>query len=169
MNFRTEIVKSMLLIVTVIIAFGSIVARADGIDTEHLFGFTIGTDIGEFGEKELESNLLSRFGKRAGSYSALSQVLSLEYTANQNLRLEVSAVGVHHDIAGVPKLDDRRRGVFDGLSFDIRYRIFDRANAPFRADDQSRAALGPGRRRERRTGRPVRCRPGARRGQGAGP
>jgi hypothetical protein len=42
----------------------------------------------------------------------------LEYTANQNLRLEVSAVGVHHDIAGVPKLDDRRRGVFDGLSFD---------------------------------------------------
>jgi hypothetical protein len=98
MNFRTEIVKSMLLIVTVIIAFGSIVARADGIDTEHLFGFTIGTDIGEFGEKELESNLLSRFGKRAGSYSALSQVLSLEYTANQNLRLEVSAVGAYHDI-----------------------------------------------------------------------
>ena len=38
--------KPMLLIVTAIVAFGSIVARADGIDTEHLFGFTIGTDIG---------------------------------------------------------------------------------------------------------------------------
>jgi hypothetical protein len=48
--------------------------------------------------KELESNLLSRLGKRVGSYSALSQVLSLEYTANQNLRLEVSAVGAYHDI-----------------------------------------------------------------------
>jgi hypothetical protein len=129
MNFRTEIMKPMLLIVAAIVAFGSIVARADGIDTEHLFGFTIGTDVGELGEKELESNLLSRLGKRAGSYSALSQVLSLEYTANQNVRLEVSAVGAYHDIAGVPGLDDRRRGAFDGLSFDIRYRIFDRANA----------------------------------------
>jgi len=123
--------KPMLLIVMAIVAFGSIVARADGIDTEHLFGFTIGTDIGELGEKELESNLLSRLGKRTGSYSALSQVLSLEYTANQNLRLEVSAVGAYHDIAGVPGLDDRRRGAFDGLSFDIRYRILERAHARF--------------------------------------
>jgi hypothetical protein len=47
--------KPMLLIVTAIFAFGSIVARADAIDTEHLFGFTIGTDVGEVGEKEFES------------------------------------------------------------------------------------------------------------------
>jgi hypothetical protein len=33
MNFRTEIMKPMLLIVAAIVAFGSIVARADGIDT----------------------------------------------------------------------------------------------------------------------------------------
>ena len=123
--------KPMLLIVTAIVAFASIVARADAIDTEHSFGFTIGTDIGELGERELESNTLSRLGKRAGSYSALSQVLSLEYTANQNLRLEVSAAGAYHDISGVPQLDDWRRGAFDGLSFDIRYRILDRAHAPF--------------------------------------
>jgi hypothetical protein len=123
--------KPMLLIVTAIVAFGSIVARADAIDTEHLFGFTIGTDIGEVGEKELESNTLSRLGKRAGSYSALSQALSLEYTAKQNLRLEVTAAGAYHDIVGVPGLDDRRRGAFDGLSFDMRYRILDRAHAPF--------------------------------------
>ena len=51
--------KPMLLI-TAIVALWSIVARADAIDTEHLFGFTIGTDVGELGEKELESNLLSR-------------------------------------------------------------------------------------------------------------
>jgi hypothetical protein len=63
-----------------------------------LFGFTIGTDVGELGEKELESNLAVAPGKRAGSYSALPQALSLEYTANQNLRLEVSAVGAYHDV-----------------------------------------------------------------------
>ena len=127
----TEIVKPILLIVTAVVALGSIVARADAIDTEHLFGFTIGTDIGEVGEKEFESNTLSRLGKRFGSYSALSQSLSLEYTAVQNLRLEVSATGVYYDIVGVPGLDDRRQGAFDGLSFDMRYRILDRAHAPF--------------------------------------
>jgi len=73
----STIVKPILLIVTAIVALGSIVARADAIDTEHLFGFTIGTDIGEVGEKEFESNTLSRLGKRAGSYSALSQALYL--------------------------------------------------------------------------------------------
>jgi hypothetical protein len=114
-----------------IVALGSIVARADAIDTEHLFGFTIGTDIGAVGEKEFESDTLSRLGKRSGSYSALSQSLSLEYTAVQNLRLEVSATGVYYDIVGVPGLDDRRQGAFDGLSFDMRYRILDRAHAPF--------------------------------------
>jgi hypothetical protein len=41
----------MLLIVAAIVSFGSIVARADGIDTEHLFGFTLGTDVGELGER----------------------------------------------------------------------------------------------------------------------
>jgi hypothetical protein len=61
-------VKPILLIVTAIVALGSIVARADAIDTEHLFDFTIGTDIGEVGEKEFESNTLSRLGKRSGSY-----------------------------------------------------------------------------------------------------
>jgi hypothetical protein len=127
----TGIVKPILLIVTAIVALWSIVARADAIDTEHLFGFTIGTDVGEVGEKEFESNTLSRLGKRAGSYSALSQSLSLEYTAVQNLRLEVSATGVYYDIVGVPGLDDRRQGAFDGLSFDMRYRILDRAHAPF--------------------------------------
>jgi hypothetical protein len=121
--------KPMLLI-TAIVALWSIVARADAIDTEHLFGFTIGTDVGEVGEKELESNTLWRVGKRAGSYSALSQALSVEYTARQNLRLEVSATGVYHDIVGVPGLDDQRRGAFDGLSFDMRYRILDRARMP---------------------------------------
>ena len=43
----------------------------------------------------------------------------------------MSATGVYYDIVGVPGLDDRRQGAFDGLSFDMRYRILDRAHAPF--------------------------------------
>jgi hypothetical protein len=116
-----------------VVAFslGSNVAIAGQIDTEHLFGFTIGTDLGDVGEKEVEAGTTTRLGKRSGSYTALSQTLSFEYTPTPNLRLEATAASAYHDIAGVPGLDDRRQGAFEGLSFDVRYRLLDRARAPF--------------------------------------
>jgi hypothetical protein len=106
-------------------------ARADKIDTEHLFVFTIGTDPGEVGEKEIEGQSTGRFGKRDGSYTAFSQALSAEFTPVENLRLEVSAASSYHDITGVTGLDDRRRGGWQALSFDLRYRLLDRAQAAF--------------------------------------
>jgi hypothetical protein len=112
-------------------ALGLNVAIAGQIDTEHLFGFTIGTDIGDVGEKEIEAGTTARRGKRSGSYTALSQTLSFEYTPAQNLRLEVTAAGAYHGIVGVAGLDDRRQAAFEGLSFDVRYRLLDRAHAPF--------------------------------------
>jgi hypothetical protein len=120
-------------ITAVVLAFGlgSVAAHAGGIETEHLFGFTLGTDLGDVGEKEIESATTARIGKRGGFYSALSQALSLEYTPTQNLRLEVTAIGTRYDIVGVPGLDERRQVAFDGLSFDMRYRLLDRAHAPF--------------------------------------
>ena len=102
--------------------------RADKIDTEHLFAFTIGTDPGELGEKEIEGQSTGRFGKRDGSYTGLSQVLSAEFTPVENLRLEVSAAS---DIAGVSGLDDRRRGGWQALSVDVRYRLLDREQTSF--------------------------------------
>ncbi len=122
--------KSLTIAGIVASALGSNVL-ADQIDTEHLFGFTIGTDIGDVGEKEIEAGTTARLGKRSGSYTALAQTLSFEYTPARNLRLEVTAAGAYHGIVGVPGLDDRRQAAFDGLSFDARYRLLDRANAPF--------------------------------------
>ena len=120
-------------ITTVVLAFGlgSVPAHAGEIDTEHLFGFMIGTDVGDVGEKEIEGGTTARAGKRSGSYSALLQTVALEYTPTPNVRLEVTVAGARHDIVGVPQLDDRRRLAFDGLSFDMRYRMLDRAHAPF--------------------------------------
>ena len=105
--------------------------RADNIDTEHLFAFTIGTDPGEVGEKEIEGQSTGRFGKRDGSYTGLSQVLSAEFTPVENFRLEVSAASIYHDIAGVTGLDDRRRGGWQALALDLRYRLLDREQTSF--------------------------------------
>jgi hypothetical protein len=100
--------------------------KADEVDTEHMFGFITGTDIGEVGEKELESETTGGLGKRTGSYTALSHMLALEYTPRENLRLEMGANNSYHDISGVAELDDLRRGAFQGLSLEVRYRLLSR-------------------------------------------
>src|SRR3984893_15902153 len=52
------------------VAFIPASARTETIETEHLFGFTIGSDVGEVGERELEGSVTGRFSKRTGIYDA---------------------------------------------------------------------------------------------------
>jgi hypothetical protein len=106
-------------------------ARTETIETEHLFGFTIGSDVGEVGERELEGSLTGRFSKRTGTYDAGSGTTSMEFVPIPNLRTEFTAVGNYYDITGVSGLADQRYTAFGGLSADIRYRLLDRASAPF--------------------------------------
>jgi len=68
------------------------VARSETIDTEHQFGFTIGSDVGEFGKKEIEGSITARFSKRTGTYAAATCTLSAEFVPVPNLRTEVTGV-----------------------------------------------------------------------------
>jgi hypothetical protein len=106
-------------------------ARTETIETEHLFAFTIGSDVGEVGEKELEGSLTGRFSKQTGTYDAGSGTMSMEFVPMPNLRTEFTALGNSYDITGVSGLADQRYTAFGGLSADIRYRLLDRASAPF--------------------------------------
>src|SRR3984957_15261769 len=106
-------------------------ARTENIETEHLFGFTIGSDVGEVGERELEGSLTGRFSKRTGTYDAGSSTMSMEFVPLPNLRTEFTALANSYDITGVTGLADQRYTAFGGLSADIRYRLLDRASAPF--------------------------------------
>jgi hypothetical protein len=106
-------------------------ARASSIETEHLFGFTIGSDVGDVGEKEIEGSITGRFAKRYGTYSAASTTLSAEFVPIANLRTEITGEVIGYDIAGVSGLTDQHYSAFGGLSADIRYRLLDRATAPF--------------------------------------
>jgi hypothetical protein len=105
-------------------------ARTATIETEHLFGFTIGSDVGEVGEREIEGTVTGRFAKRTGSYNAVASTLSAEFVPIPNLRTEYTGAVVGYDVAGVSGLTDQRYAAFGGLSADIRYRILDRATAP---------------------------------------
>jgi hypothetical protein len=123
-------------------------ARAQAIETEHLFGFTIGSDVGDVGEKELEGSVTGRFAKRIGSYDARQGTLSVEFVPLQNLRTEFTGVVNSYDISGVGGFADQHYFAPGGFSADFRYRFLDRASAPFgfaigaephwaRADDDS--------------------------------
>jgi len=106
-------------------------ARAEGIDTEHLFGFMIGADVGNVGEREFQSETTGRFGKNGGRYRTIGQEFELEFTPARNLRVEIGSTFASHSIAGVPGLDDQRRLSWQGASLDLRYRFLDRETAPF--------------------------------------
>ena len=79
-------------------------------DTEYHFGFLVGTDIGDVGEKEIESRLEGRFGKRVGTYNALFNKVEAEFVPWRDFRFSVAASAAYHDIVGVPGLDDRNKG-----------------------------------------------------------
>src|SRR5258708_39995053 len=106
-------------------------AHAEGIDTEHVFGFMIGSDVGTVGEREFQSETTGRFAKNGGNYRAVGQQLELEFLPAQNFRIEMGTSFAAHDINGVTGFDDRRQLSWQGVSVDFRYRVLDREAAPF--------------------------------------
>src|SRR5258708_24939208 len=123
-----RLAESCLLLALAMVPTG---ARCGTIETEHLFGFTIGSDVGDVGERELEGSVTGRFAKRNGLYGATESTMSAEFVPIANLRTEVTGAVVSYDIAGVSGLLDQRYVAFGGFSADIRYRLLDRASAPF--------------------------------------
>jgi len=116
-----------------IVAFSALLPAgvyAEGIDTEHLFGFMIGSDVGNVGEREFQSQTTGRFSKNGGNYRAVGHELELELVPARNFRIEMGSTFSAHHISGVPDLDDRRQLTWQGLSVDFRYRFLERDIAP---------------------------------------
>jgi hypothetical protein len=100
--------------------------RASDVDSEHLFGFTEGADIGKTGEREAETETIGRFGKSAGSYAAVIQNDSLKMVPFDNFRVSANAALAYFQISGVPGLEDRQLGTLLGFALEARYMLMDR-------------------------------------------
>jgi hypothetical protein len=105
--------------------------RASEIDTEHIFGFVEGGDIGARGDLELEKESALRFGKRAGSYAAVSTLFDLKYVPREHMLISPGVLLSYHGISGVPGLADRQQIAFQGLWFEAKYQLIDRETSPF--------------------------------------
>lgn len=101
------------------------------VDTEHLFGFTEGTDIGGAGEKEMEVELTAYLGRGTGNFTDAASEMEFKYTAFQNFRISAAATIAYYDIAGVTSLEDRRQTAIQSVSFNPRFRLLDRHYWPF--------------------------------------
>lgn len=110
------------------------------VDSENIFGFTEGSDTNEQGEKEVTFGMLGRFIKRgksdpllppqtpvsAGRYAAVSPFLGLEYGITDDLGVELTGFASRHVIRNVPEMDNINRSGFDGLEFNVKYRLLER-------------------------------------------
>ena len=101
------------------------------IDSEHIFGFTQGSDIGEKGDLEFETEPTAAIGKRFGKYFATAHGTLLKYNITDDFRVAPSVLFVSHDIHNVPDFDDRRAAEFAGAGAEVRYRVLNREKAPF--------------------------------------
>jgi hypothetical protein len=128
MSFRATMLRATAVCLFTLVAVG---ARAEDIDTEHLFGFMIGTDIGHVGEREFQTETTGRFSRNGGSYRALTQEFEVEFVPARDIRVELGGAFAAHQISGVTGLDDRRQLTWQGLALDIRYRFLNRETAPF--------------------------------------
>ena len=120
-----------------LVAFVALTALAhaepaeEGIDTEHLFGFTEGSDITPLGERELESESTARIGKRGGRFHAIDSALTMKLPVTERVRVSPGISFAHYHMKGVPGVDDRTVLDLGGGFIETRARLIDRSQAPF--------------------------------------
>lgn len=106
----------------------------EGIDTEHIFGFSEGTDIGEKGEREIESTTIGSIGK-IGNYAEFFNETAFRYVVTDQVRLSVGVLSDFYSIHGVPDPTSRTLfGPASGFDAEARFILLDRHTAPVGID-----------------------------------
>ncbi len=108
------------------------------LDSEHLFGFTEGSDLGVPGEAELEWETSGRLGRRLGRFLAVDSGLAAKVPLTNDFRLAPGLTFNGHDIRhaigndiGAPDAPARTTGGINGGFLETRLRLMDRRAAPF--------------------------------------
>jgi hypothetical protein len=107
------------------------IGYAAEVDTEHMFGFMIGSDVGDVGEREVQSKTTARLSKSGGTYRAISQAIELEFLPARNFRVELGGALAAYNIGNVTGFANARQFDFQGGGAEFRYRFLDRETAPF--------------------------------------
>jgi hypothetical protein len=99
-------------------------------DTEHMFGFAEGSDIGPKGEWEIESVTVTGFGALDSSLN-VDTAASIKYSVTNDLRLSVGPLAEYHSFRHALDLGNHSGMNFSGMFVEARWKIADRLIAPF--------------------------------------
>jgi hypothetical protein len=105
-------------------------AGAPSFDTEHIFGFAEGSDIGGKGEREIESFTVGSFGA-PGHYSNFGNETTVHYNFTDELRASVGGLTDYFNIYNAPGVSGRHQMDFSGLMTEVRWNILNRQSWPF--------------------------------------
>jgi hypothetical protein len=95
-------------------------------DSEDLFGFTTGSDIGKVGDAELSLDTQLRATRRGGRYRVWSPSLEAEYVPAENFSFAGSIAFESFNIRGVQGLEDRETSGVSEVGAEFKYGILTR-------------------------------------------
>ena len=101
-----------------------------GIESENLFGFTLGSDIDGPGSRSVAVELAGRLGARSGRYSAFGTKLEFAYGATEQLAVAGSLLGGWRASSNVPGQANLNALAFDGVGGELRWRFLERGPSP---------------------------------------
>jgi len=99
------------------------------VDSEHIFGFTEGADIGDKGESELESITIGRLGKQ-GDFAILTNETSYRYGVEQSFRASVGILTDYYSVHDTPGHLDRTGLRQSGVTSEFRWQFSEHDSAP---------------------------------------
>jgi hypothetical protein len=104
--------------------------KPETVETEHIFGFAEGADIGEKGERELDITATGLEGK-LGQYVGILNETALRYGVADGFRASIGALTDYHAISRVPNLADLHSlNVISGVSSEFRWQFLNRFSSP---------------------------------------
>ena len=107
-----------------------------GVESEIIFGFTLGSDTHPLGESKAAVETVARLGKLSSHYVAVGQKVEFAHAFTNDLSMSLTLLGDYHRISA-------RRGyeadvepvagryLFNGFGGELRYRLLNRATSPF--------------------------------------
>ena len=107
-----------------------------GVESEIIFGFTLGSDTHPLGESKAAVETVARLGKLSSHYVAVGQKVEFAHAFTNDLSMSFTLLGDYHSISARRGYEAdvepvAARYLFNGFGGELRYRFLNRATSPF--------------------------------------
>jgi len=103
---------------------------AHGLESENIFGLTLGSDVDPAGSKSAALEVGGRIGTRGGRYAAFGAKLEFAFGVTDHFAAAVSLLGGWRNSSNVPGQADLNALAFDGVGAELRWRFLERGPSP---------------------------------------